>query len=150
MNEKHNNSSSRLYGIWDNMKQRCGNKNAANYKRYGGKGISVCSAWERYSLFHDWAMANGYAEHLTLDRIDNNGNYEPDNCRWATYTTQNRNQQISSRNKSGIRGVHFNRKRNKWAAEIKIDGKNIRLGMFTNISEAATARLQGENTYWID
>jgi len=113
MNEKHNNSSSRLYGIWDNMKQRCSNKNAANYNRYGAKGICVCPAWKRYSLFRDWAMANGYAEHLTLDRIDNNGNYEPQNCRWATYTTQNRNQSISSRNKSGVRGVHLSRNRNK-------------------------------------
>lgn len=89
---RHGESHTRLHNAWANMKYRCLNPNADCYENYGGRGITVCEEWiNSYEAFRDWALSNGYTDDLTLDREDNNGNYEPDNCRWVTYTTQNNN-----------------------------------------------------------
>lgn len=86
---KHGLRGTRLYKIWSNMKTRCYNPNYPRYNNYGGRGIKIYKAWlDDFTAFYDWAMANGYNEKLTLDRIDVNGNYEPSNCRWVDYHTQ--------------------------------------------------------------
>lgn len=86
---KHNN---RQYRIWYNMIRRCYNKNNKDYKRYGGKGIKVCKKWkEDFYNFYNWSLKNGYDDTLTIDRINNKGNYSPNNCRWTTMIQQHRN-----------------------------------------------------------
>ena len=88
---KHGEFGTRLYRIWAAMKRRCYNKHAIYYEIYGGRGIAVCDNWLDYTAFRDWASSSGYAKGLTLDRIDCDGNYEPDNCRWITIEEQQRN-----------------------------------------------------------
>lgn len=79
---------SRIASIWYGMHHRCQNKDHINYSGYGGRGISICKDWYYYDNFKDWAMKNGYSDDLELDRIDNDGNYNPSNCRWATREQQ--------------------------------------------------------------
>lgn len=88
----HNESKLRIYKIWSYMRKRCYNENSSNYCNYGGRGISVCDEWNNsYEAFRDWAINNGYEDSLSIDRIDVNGNYEPDNCRWVTDAAQANN-----------------------------------------------------------
>jgi hypothetical protein len=88
-------SHTRLYKIWDSMKQRCNNPKAQGYAYYGGRGIKVCSRWlEAFRNFYD-DMNEGYAENLTIERKDVNGNYEPSNCKWATTKEQMKNRRTS-------------------------------------------------------
>lgn len=88
----HGGRDTRLYSIWTNIKTRCTNSKTDSYKYYGGKGISICREWEeRFEDFRDWALENGYKDDLTIDRMDNEGDYTPDNCRWADHVTQSRN-----------------------------------------------------------
>lgn len=89
----HGMCGTRIHRIWKVMKNRCLNPNTPDYKRwYGGRGVTVCEEWKNsFQAFYEWAMANGYNDTLSIDRIDENGNYEPSNCRWADATTQARN-----------------------------------------------------------
>ena len=92
MGYKHGLKKTRLYGIWLQIKNRCFNSNTGRYKDYGGRGITMCEEWRNnFQTFYDWSMSHGYSDELTIDRIDNNGNYEPSNCRWVTVKIQNRN-----------------------------------------------------------
>lgn len=88
----HSQSYTRLYHIWVNIKYRCYNQHCNHYFRYGGRGISVCKEWiESYEIFELWSLENGYTDILSLDRINNDGNYDPNNCRWATAREQGNN-----------------------------------------------------------
>lgn len=95
--QKHNEAGTRLYRVWACMKTRCYTPSNTSYERYGGRGIRVCDEWRNsYEVFRDWAMANGYDPNAkrgacTLDRIDVDGNYEPNNCRWVSNSEQQRN-----------------------------------------------------------
>jgi hypothetical protein len=120
------------------MKARCYNEKSISHKNYGGRGITICTAWEDFTVFQHWAINNGYAKDLSIDRIDNDLGYYPENCRWATRTVQARNsKKIRSTNTSGYRGVskHYS----KYAAIIGIDNKLISLGSFNTAIEAAVA-----------
>lgn len=95
-NTTHGMSETQLYNKWHSMKARCLNKNNHNYSHYGMRGITVCYEWlQSFESFFDWAVSSGYKEDLTLDRIDNNGNYCPENCRWVTTSVQNNNRNVS-------------------------------------------------------
>lgn len=94
--------NTRLYRIWTNIKTRCSHAsptNAYKYSRYGGRGISVCDEWKDFDPFYEWAVNNGYGDSLTIDRINNDGNYQPDNCRWATMKEQCENRKPATRRK---------------------------------------------------
>jgi hypothetical protein len=120
---KHNKSKTRLYNIWTNMKQRCGNFKNKDYNRYGGRGIKVCPEWKNdFQAFYDWAMANGYKQDLQLDRIDNDKGYSPENSRWVNCYTQ-----ANNRRKNVY--VTFNNKTqtvSQWAKEFGVHPESFR------------------------
>jgi hypothetical protein len=88
-----NGKQQRLHRIWSNMKARCRTKSHFAYKNYGGRGIDICDEWFKYYVkFHEWAIANGYRDNLTIERINNNEGYSPSNCTWIEKTKQHRNQ----------------------------------------------------------
>lgn len=89
--KKHGMTGTQLFKCWQGIKNRCNNPNMENYPNYGGRGITYCKEWQNFEPFMNWALANGYQEGLSIDRIDVNGNYEPSNCRWITMKEQCRN-----------------------------------------------------------
>lgn len=99
---KHGMVGSKIYSVYSNIKYRCNNKNCHAFKDYGGKGVKMCNEWEDSDVgfinFCEWAIDNGYKEGLTIDRIDSNGNYEPNNCRWITLS-----ENVAYANKENVR-----------------------------------------------
>ncbi len=113
----HGKSKTRLYRIWSNMKSRCYYPNAKYFENYGGRGIRVCDEWiNDFVKFYEWAMENGYSDNLTIDRIDNDGNYSPTNCQWVTRSTQMNNVRNN-------RIIEYNGKEQtlaEWAVELEM------------------------------
>jgi hypothetical protein len=119
---KHGKSRTKLYYVYQSMKQRCTDKNHHAYRDYGGRGITVCNEWLRFAVFYDWAIKNGYKENSTLsiDRIDVNGNYCPENCRWTNIDTQ-------ANNKRSNKYLELNGERHSIAEWAKILGGSTSL-----------------------
>lgn len=137
---KHGMSHTRLYQCWCSMKQRCNYKSGISYHRYGGRGITYYDEWNNFEPFMIWALQNGYKDDLTLDRIDNNGNYEPSNCRWATQHEQSMNKTHLS-NSTGFVGVrpHYRKTSN---GQKQLDGYSayvFRFGKEKYVGHALTA-----------
>lgn len=143
----------RLYNIWSGMNYRCTHPKASHWQNYGGKGIRVCDEWKNnFQAFAEWSIAHGYASNLEIDRIDSNGNYCPENCRWIDHKNNSRNRGVKRLNKSGATGVVWRKTRSgdggSWRASIVVDGKNISLGSYANFDDAVAARKEAELKYW--
>lgn len=105
----HDEYFERLYRIYHHMKDRCNNPNHHEYYNYGGKGVTICNEWELFDNFKKWALSNGYDQNLTIDRIDSDGNYSPDNCQWITRsenTSKSNKQQHRKSNKGSYIGIN--------------------------------------------
>jgi len=132
----HGLSNSKLYSVWSSMKDRCFRKNDPAYKNYGARGITVCDEWLKFEIFHDWAMANGYQDDLTIERIDNDGDYCSENCTWIPKKEQ-------PRNRRGLHLITFEGKTRTitdWAKKIGIHASSLRdrLNHGWSIKEALT------------
>jgi len=136
----HGGVGSRLYNIWSGMRSRCNNANDTGYKNYGGKGVSVCGGWDDFASFQSWALSNGYTDDLTIDRINNDLGYGPENCRFVSMAVQIQNtRRLRSTNTSGYRGVVWHKSDNKWHSRIMISGKAIHIGGYDEKINAAKA-----------
>ena len=136
----------RLYNIWKGMRSRVNSKDPHKVRSYKAKGITVCDEWATFETFKNWALSNGYSDKLTIDRIDNDLGYTPDNCRWAGATIQGANtRQLYSHNTSSYRGVSEYTK-GHFHSYINVDNNRINIGYYDTAIEAAKAR----DTYIID
>lgn len=141
------NSGSPEQYTWENMRNRCNNPRNPEYHNYGGRGIKVCERWESYSNFLE-DMGRKPSKQHSIDRINVNGDYNPENCRWTDSITQARNKRLSRKNTSGVSGVHWDKEREKWSARITTNGKIKALGRFVELDEAIKARKKAEEKYW--
>ena len=143
--ESHNETKTKLYHIWIGMKSRCYAPQSTAYKNYGGRGITVCQEWKNSFLsFKQWALSHGFSDDLSIDRINVNGDYSPENCRWVSNSIQQFNKRKPGRNTSGVVGVSWNKKQNRWIAFITKDYKRQWLGSFVSIDDAIAARKLAE------
>lgn len=121
-NHSHKMSGTRMYNIWQGMKGRCNNIHDARYHSYGGRGIKVCQEWEdNFAAFSEWALNNGYAENLTIDRINNDKGYSPDNCRWIDNKTQSNNRRSNIKITIG----NATKTLTEWCKIFELDSKVI-------------------------
>lgn len=134
------------YKTWQSMKWRCSNPNCPDYHYYGGKGITVCKRWLNFENF--FTDMGERPEGLTIERVDSNHGYYKANCKWATYTEQSRNQNISIKNKTGARGVCWNKFHQKYQVAIGVKNKSRHIGYFIDIEQAKIARKIAEQKYW--
>lgn len=136
------------YQILQSIIQRCENENDKSYEQYGGRGITVCERWKNSLENFMTDMGNRPSSKHSIDRIEVHGNYEPDNCRWATKTEQSRNRGTWEKSKSGCKGVYWNNQKNVWQVSIGVNYKTIHLGFFDNLDAAIKSRGEAEIKYW--
>lgn len=144
LNYKHGLSNTRIYSIHGGMLARCYNPNSAGYEYYGGKGIDVYKEWHDVEAFVAWAKDNGYEEHLTIERLNNDKGYYPDNCTWIPHNEQNINKGIKKNNKSGYPGVDLMKRTGKYRARGFEGGVEVHLGTFDNFYEAVKVKQKDE------
>ena len=130
----HGEHGTLLYKKWKSMRGR-----VSSHPHYIKYGIKCCSDWDSYLVFKAWAMSNGYMSHLSIDRKDTTGDYEPSNCRWVSKTTQAENTRIRKDNSTGYRGVSYDTKSGKYKVQIQVTKQKVYLGRFINIIDAALA-----------
>lgn len=144
---KHNMSKSSEYGRWTAMKERCLNSENPHYKNYGGRGITVCDRWlESFENFY--ANMGECPEGMSLDRIDVNGNYCPENCRWTDRGEQNYNTRKHKDNTSGYIGISWDKGKKKWGCRLYKDGVRVLDKYFKDINDAIKERLEAELKYY--
>jgi hypothetical protein len=131
------------YRVWANMLNRCRDPGSENFANYGARGVSVCARWHDFECFLA-DMGKRPAPRLSIERRDNDGNYEPGNCRWATRSEQGYNRRMHSNNKSGVTGVFWDTTRDKWVAWIQVAQQTKWVGAFDTITDAAKARAAAE------
>jgi len=147
----HGLSKNPLYSVWKNMTRRCVDKNSDWYHRYGGRGITICEEWKDLSVFVSWAESNGYKTGLEIDRIDNDGNYCPENCRFVTRSQNSHNKtSVRTDNTTGYTGVVINKQvngripNNRFKAQIGVSIQGLtrlkHLGCFVSAEDAVIAR----------
>lgn len=140
--EFHNMSNTPEYRTWQHMKQRCYDKNYTKYADWGGRGIRVSKEWKNSFVTFYKDMGQKPSPLYTLERINNDGNYTADNCKWATRSEQLLNQRLSQRNTSGYAGIFWDSASEKWRAVITFKGKTKYLGSFDDKRDAIKVRKQ--------
>jgi len=147
---KHGECGSNEYNTWQNMKRRCYNKKNKDYYNYGKRGIKVCKRWKDSFINFLNDVGRRPSSEYSIDRIDSNKDYEPNNVRWANKLSQarNRNGWKNKQNEGNFRGISWRKDNNKWYARIGVGYKNINLGAFSTKEEAIKIRLLAEKKYW--
>lgn len=143
----HGLKNTRQYRIWTHMKNRCNDPKNSSYEYYGARGITYDPKWEKFLGFWE-DMSEFYSDKLELDRIDPNGNYNKENCRWENESIQSFNTRKAKNNTTGRTGISFDKKLNSFVAYIYFQNKRIHLGTFKNYNEAVNARSEAEIKYF--
>lgn len=147
--KQHRMTKSPEYKSWQSMKSRCLNPKATGYEYWGGRGIKICDRW--LNSFENFLADMGKRpEGATLNRIDNDGNYEPQNCKWSFISEQQLNKRIQKNNRSGYKHIHYidsEQRKKKWVVSISYNGKQHNIGRYTTLDEAIIARDTFYNKY---
>lgn len=142
---KHGKTKTDEYKVWCAMITRCTNQNQDGFKNYGGRGIAVCDEWGDFDQFLK-DMGKRPSKNHSLERVDNDLGYSAKNCVWAGRFAQSQNQRLRSDNKTGHKGVCFEKATGKYSVSIQRNGKRVYLGRYTDLTDAINARVSGENT----
>lgn len=137
----HGATKHKLFSLWNGIIARTTNENEKSFKDYGGRGIIMCDKWLKSpQSFFEWCYKNGYKKGLQIDRINNDGNYDPSNCRFVSHNINARNTRLlKSTNTSGYRGVSWHKRDRVWNSGIRINNKRIHIGYFSTAIAAAKA-----------